>query len=1113
MINDKAATETTLTNEVTGPNGDTDANGSSASKPRRGPLRRWTRRAVRLAAVLFLSPLVISFIVAAVVLDRDITAPTWIKNRVEASAADVLSGGTLVFGEITVNVGRDLHPRVTLRDALLKDAAGTAIVRIPVVRALMSPRGLLLQGDALMQDVQLSGVQINLRRDADGTVALAFETGGAAIGQAENLAELLDRSDQIFEQPALAALETIRADGLIINYQDARAGKAWTVDGGQINLDLRDAKTDLRGTFSLLSGGAGVTDLSLSYASTRGSRAADFSITITDALASDIAAQSAALSWMSDIDAPISATMRTTLNEAGALGPLNATLALGKGALQPNTATEPIHFEAAKAYLNFDPVTNTINFDQVEIASDWGQFNATGQAFLQDIKDGLPQSFVGQFAFTDTEFNPLGLYADPLSLPNLQVDMQLRLDPFAIDLGQVFVQADDVTVLGGGRLAATYAGWDVAIDAQIGVMDHVSMLQLWPATMMESVRQWMDAQVPAATYNDFHLAYRKRPGQATQVAGNFAFEDTEVRFLNSMPPIINGAGVGSFTSDTFVVTLDDGIVTAPIGDIMTAAGSTLVMPDLSLDPRPAEYDLNLRGSLTAALSLMDLPPMGYTSLAGLRADAADGGLQLNIKMTHPMKSGIVSSEVGVEVNAVLNNLSSRSLIPNRNLTADRLTLFADKTKLEIAGLATVDGVEIDGTWVQRFDGSGSRLQAGLRLSEQSLAAFDVALPPGTVAGSSAGRLDLRIPSGGVPRYTVTSDLRGVRVAIPAVAWSKARQTPGNLKVSGRLGTDPQVENLEIAGVGLDAQGDVTFGADGSLGRARFSRVQVGNWLDAPITLRGRGGNRPVAVEIRGGSIDLRQASFGTGGDDSGAISIALDRLEITEGIALTRLVGEFTGASGFAGEFTARVNDAVDVRGTVVPSNGQSAVRLVGNDFGGVARATGLMTTAVGGSFDLTLLPADGAGTFDGALAVRGLRIREAPAMAALLDAISVVGLLQQLDGQGIAFDEVDARFQLTPQQIILTQSSAVGPGLGISLDGLYTLATNQMDFQGVISPLYLINSIGAIFTRRGEGLIGFNFNITGTASEPKVSVNPFSALTPGMFRNIFRRAPPQVPE
>jgi len=94
---------------------------------------------------------------------------------------------------------------------------------------------------------------------------------------------------------------------------------------------------------------------------------------------------------------------------------------------------------------------------------------------------------------------------------------------------------------------------------------------------------------------------------------------------------------------------------------------------------------------------------------------------------------------------------------------------------------------------------------------------------------------------------------------------------------------------------------------------------------------------------------------------------------------------------------------------------------------------------------------------------------------------------------------------------VIVSESSAVGPGLGISLDGIYTLATQQMDFQGVVSPFYLINSIGSIFTRRGEGLIGFNFNIAGTTGAPSVSVNPLSAFTPGMFREIFRRSPPEV--
>ena len=1082
------------------------------AKPPRGPVRKWSRRIVQVAAVLLLTPLVIALIVGVAIIDRDITAPTWIKNRVEASAADFLSGGALAFGEITVNLGRDLHPRLTLSDTELRDADGTALARIPTIRGLMSPRGLVLQGEALMQDVQLSGAQINLRRNADGTVALAFQTGGADVDQAGSFAQLLDQSDQVFDQPALAALETIRADGLIINYQDARAGKAWTVDGGQINLDLRDDRTDLRGNFTVLSGG-GVTDLGLSFESPRGSRAAQLGVTLTDALASDIAAQSAALSWMADINAPISMTMRTTLDDTGTLGPLSATLELGQGALQPNPATEPITFETAKAYLNYDPATDRITFDQVSLTSDWGQLQATGQAFLKDITDGLPKAFVGQFAFTDTVFSPPGLYDTPLDLPAIQVDMRLRLDPFAIDLGQVFVQSNDVTVLSHGRFVATDQGWDVAVDTTVDQMDHAGLMRLWPTGAIASVRGWMANQIPQAIYRDFTMAFRKRPGTPAQSAGTFAFEDTTIQFLNTMPPIIEGAGLGTFTSEMFSTTLTAGRIIAPQGGDMDVAGSTLVMPDLALNPRPAEYDLNLRGSLTSALALMDLKPMGYTSLARLPADVAAGDVALNVRLTHPMKTGIVSSEVGVVVNATLSDIASSGLIPERRLVADQLRLYADKERLEIAGLATVDGVAIDGTWVQRFDGSGSRLQAGLTLSETSMAAFNVSLPPGSVSGASAARLDLRIPPARAPRYTITSDLRGMRVAIPAVGWAKARQTPGTLRVAGRLGSDPQVEELQIAGGGLDVRGNVTFRDDGSLDRARFSRVQVDNWLNAPITLRGRGGNSPVSVDIRGGFIDLRRARFGAGGGDTGPITIALDRLQVTQGIALNRFAGEFTSAGGFAGEFSARINDSAAIQGTVAPRDGRSAVRLLSNDAGGVARATGLLRNAVGGRLDLTLLPAGGDGTFDGTLAIRDLRIEDAPAMAALLDAISVVGLLQQLDGKGIVFDEVDARFRLTPQQIILTQSSAVGPGLGISLDGLYTLATSQMDFQGVISPLYLINSIGSIFTRRGEGLIGFNFNIGGTAAAPAVTVNPLSAFTPGMFREIFRRAPPEVPQ
>ena len=81
----------------------------------------------------------------------------------------------------------------------------------------------------------------------------------------------------------------------------------------------------------------------------------------------------------------------------------------------------------------------------------------------------------------------------------------------------------------------------------------------------------------------------------------------------------------------------------------------------------------------------------------------------------------------------------------------------------------------------------------------------------------------------------------------------------------------------------------------------------------------------------------------------------------------------------------------------------------------------------------------------------------------------------------------------------------------GVSMDGIYTFANKAMDMQGVVSPFYLINGVGAIFSRKGEGLIGFNYRLKGPVANPKVQVNPLSLFTPGMFREIFRRPAPKV--
>jgi len=100
----------------------------------------------------------------------------------------------------------------------------------------------------------------------------------------------------------------------------------------------------------------------------------------------------------------------------------------------------------------------------------------------------------------------------------------------------------------------------------------------------------------------------------------------------------------------------------------------------------------------------------------------------------------------------------------------------------------------------------------------------------------------------------------------------------------------------------------------------------------------------------------------------------------------------------------------------------------------------------------------------------------------------------------------------LTPSQIILAQGSAVGPAMGLSMDGYYNFANSMLDMQGAISPIYMVNLVGQpIAARKGEGLIAFNYNLSGPIDDMKVSVNPLSALTPGFFREIFRRPAPKL--
>ena len=77
---------------------------------------------------------------------------------------------------------------------------------------------------------------------------------------------------------------------------------------------------------------------------------------------------------------------------------------------------------------------------------------------------------------------------------------------------------------------------------------------------------------------------------------------------------------------------------------------------------------------------------------------------------------------------------------------------------------------------------------------------------------------------------------------------------------------------------------------------------------------------------------------------------------------------------------------------------------------------------------------------------------------------------------------------------------------------GVIDIEKDLLELEGNLFPANVLNvilgSVPLIGTLVGDGLIGFSYGARGALSDPSVTVNPLSALTPGILRNLFSGDP-----
>ena len=1052
-----------------------------------------------------------------VLVGRPIEAPRWLRDmvleRVAVSAPDL----HVDFGAMSLVLETGLLPRVILQDVTIGEAVGRPLITLSDLRATFALKP-LIQGQLKPKGVWLSGAYFLLRRNADGGFNLAIGDVATPVQHAKNLAELVENLDQMLIEPLLTSLSVVEADALTLRYEDLRAGRAWTVDGGRISLGRRGDNVQLRGDFTLLGGRDFASTLELTYDSKIGSQAASFGAAFQDMPAGDIARQAPALAWLEALRAPISGALRGGINARGELTPLSATLQIGAGVLQPRPETRPVPFSSARSYFTYAPQTGKFNFSELSVESKWVSARAEGQAQLQGLDQGWPSGSLGQFTLSEIRANPLDLYPQPVQLEAATIDLKLLFDPFHVKLGELTLHDQGQVLIARGDLNARPEGWDVSVSGKLAEMAPDRLMQLWPESLASITRAWVAKNVLTGEMSNIQVGLRAEPAHAPDIFLGFDFDAVDLIFMKSMPPVKGASGRASLMGNRFVVVADTGRVQADQGGAVDIAGLAFEVPNTKIKPAPAKVHLKSTSTITAALSLLDREPLRYMQKARQPITIADGRAEVSGLIDLVLMKKLPVDKIKFDIAGDLTAVRSDKVVPGRVLSAAALRVSVSNAQLVINGPGRIGQVPFEGEFRTALGGGSNKsaVRGWVELSERFTDEFRISLPPGSITGKTRAVVAIDLERNKKPSFTMSSRLEGVALRLAPLGWSMSQGATGSLSVSGQLDSPPRIDNLSLDAPGLKAQGSISLAANGQLERARFGRVQAGTWMDAPVELIGRGAGVVPAVRVTGGTIDMRKTDVGAGGDSAGSsgggpISLALDKLIVSEGISLTNFKGEFKNTRGMEGTFSGRVNGDAPITGQVVPQKGRSAFRILSKNAGEVLRATGLLKQARGGELSLTLLPSGQAGSYNGTLKVLNTRLQDAPAMAALLSAMSVIGLLEQLGGSGIHFAEVDGSFRLTPNQVIVTKSSAIGASLGISMDGVYTLGTGAMDMQGVVSPVFMLNGIGSFLTRKGEGLLGFNYKLRGTASDPRVQVNPLSIFTPGMFREIFRRRPPKV--
>ena len=1085
-----------------------------------------------------------------------------LRDSIEMALSDARSGRPVTIEQVELAWSEEAGT-VLLRavDVAFQDAEGRELTRAEQAQIELGVLPLLI-GRISVVEANFVGAELSVLRKPDGETHLILGPPSASAdviipppppGESlrERVSRILDGMKAAFRPVGpggqLRALSVTRARATVL---DEQSGAEWTAQDASFTLGRVGDRLDLSVQASL-EGAEGLAPATLRIATDTDLQAAIVEFETHDVRPRALFSP-AMLGPFAGLDAPLDAIVSVGLNRQTGISRLEGEATLGRGVA--DMAGGRFAIDGGRLRGRYDIEADELVIDQIRLAGDRTRVN--GEIRVREASSVL-RAAPGEAAPFSVDIpslvlNAPAVFSQPISLSEVSAsgaiavgDREVRFDSIHAKVGE------GVADLSGryywapaGAEGTSYPG--IALQGAVsGSVSPQEVMALWPIGLGEGARSYLTDAFTAGRIHDATVNLDIRPADiASETLRNesvdlrFAFDDGAMRFIPTMSPLTNARGTARLQGNRFDATVEQGLIN---GLRVTQGGVEIPR----LKPKGARATIRARaeGGARQMVELLMQEPIALGDRLPVDPASVQGAGSARLTISRPMLSDVPFEELHFQVDGRLENVSARMLERPISLSHAHIDVSGDQRAIRLSGPVRIGESNVTAQWTELIN-AGTRPSSRFRFSGDFDAA-DLRSLGYSVAGYARGKIGLVVDAQGrgfdIETAQVQLNLRDAAVEGPWAFWTKRAGAPATARFSVTRQRDDSLRfsDIEARGAGLTAQGEMRVSEAGDILSINLPRLAVEGRSDSSLALT-RAADGAMEVNVRGAMFNAEPFMGGaemgpppapmtpgaSGAQNAAApppippvrATVRVDRLRMRGGAmlqggnvnvsmrnnAVVRL--SVTGQTAEAKAFNLSLGPTA--------TNTRSRLRFSSEDAGFAVRALTGAENVVGGTAsaegDWRPGPPSRARF---TLEMRDFEIVRLPAMARLLSSAgSLTGLVETLNGEGISYNSLSAPIVYTDERITIGESRASGPSLGLTASGAYDLENDDLNIDGTLVPSYGLNSmlgavplIGDLFVgRRGEGVIGINYSINGPIEEPRVGVNPLSAITPGILRRIF---------